>query len=220
MKQILIVEDDEILSQELKELLENAGYEANILKDFKNAYDIIINNIPNLILLDINIPYLNGEMLLKRIREKSDVPVMMVTSRVSESDEVIAISNGADDYITKPYNPMILLLRINAILKRVNKNIEKIKYQDLEIDLKKGIIIRNKMMIELTKNEMIILRYLLNNRNRIVSRDELMTDLWNSEEYVNDNALTVNISRLRSKLKELGVPDIIETRRGIGYILL
>lgn len=219
LARILIVEDEEILSKELKELLENAGYAAEILKDFQNAYEIIIKDIPDLILLDINIPYLNGEMILKRIREKSDVPIIMVTSKNTDSDEVISISNGADDYITKPYNPMILLLRIEAIFKRINKGGDVIKYHDLEFDLKKGIITCNKKIVELTKNEMIIFSYLLNNRNRIVMRDELMTDLWNSEEYVNDNALTVNISRLRNKLKELGMPNIIETRKGIGYIL-
>lgn len=220
MKKILIVEDDKSISLELKELLSNAGYEAEILEDFKNATDYILNNIPDLILLDINIPYLNGEVLLQNIRKKSNVPVIMVTSKNTEVDEVISITYGADDYITKPYNPTILLLRINAIFKRVNNDNKIFKYKELEINLQKGIIKKGQEEIILTKNEMIILNSLITHQNTIVSRDELMTDLWNNEEYINDNALTVNISRLRSKLEELGYQDMIETRKGLGYILL
>lgn len=220
MKKILIVEDDKSISLELKELLSNAGYEAEILEDFKNATDYILNNIPDLILLDINIPYLNGEALLQNIRKKSNVPVIMVTSKNTEVDEVISITYGADDYITKPYNPTILLLRINAIFKRVNNDNKIFKYKELEINLQKGIIKKGQEEIILTKNEMIILNSLITHQNTIVSRDELMTDLWNNEEYINDNALTVNISRLRSKLEELGYQDMIETRKGLGYILL
>jgi len=220
MKKILIIEDDKSISLELKELLLNAGYEADILEDFKNAIEYIINNMPDLILLDINIPYLNGEILLQNIRKKSNVPVIMVTSRSSEIDEVVSITYGADDYITKPYNPTILLLRINAIFKRVSTDKNIFKYKELEINLQKGIIKKGSMEIILTKNEMIILNSLITHQNKIVSRDELMTDLWNNEEYINDNALTVNISRLRSKLEELGYQDMIETRKGLGYILL
>lgn len=119
MNRILIVEDDKDISRELKELLENSGYETEILSNFKNACDSIIAAEPDLVLLDINIPYMNGEMLLQQLRSKSDVPVIMVTSRDSEADEVLSMSYGADDYITKPYNPTILLLRINAVFKRL-----------------------------------------------------------------------------------------------------
>ena len=171
-------------------------------------------------MLDINIPYLNGEMLLKELRKTSSIPVIMVTSRNTEVDEVLSISYGADDYITKPYNPTILLLRINNIFKRLEQNSDVITYKDLIINIKKSIILKDDKEILLTKNEMIIFSYLLANRNRIVTRDELVTDLWNNSEYINDNALTVNISRLRSKLKEIGYEDIIETRKGLGYILL
>ena len=144
----------------------------------------------------------------------------MVTSRNTEVDEVLSISYGADDYITKPYNPTILLLRINNIFKRLEHNSDVVTYKDLTVNIKKSIILKDDKEILLTKNEMIIFSYLLANKNRIVTRDELMTDLWNNSEYINDNALTVNISRLRSKLKEIGYEDIIETRKGVGYILL
>ena len=220
MKKILIVEDDDSIRSELVELLENANYEALVLNDFKYSLDEILKISPDLVLLDINIPYLNGEMLLKELRKTSSIPVIMVTSRNTEVDEVLSISYGADDYITKPYNPTILLLRINNIFKRLEQNSDVITYKDLIINIKKSIILKDDEEILLTKNEMIIFSYLLANRNRIVTRDELMTDLWNNSEYINDNALTVNISRLRSKLKEIGYEDIIETRKGLGYILL
>ncbi len=219
MKKILIVEDDEVVRRNLKELLEESGYEALVLDDFKNALEIILEKNADLILLDINIPYINGEVLVKEIRKESDVPIIMVTSRDSETDEALSISFGADDYITKPYNPNILLLRIGAVLKRSENTSPLLSYKDLKINMQKGTIKKGDLEIILTKNEMIIFNYLLNHQNKIVTRDELMTDLWNNNEYINDNALTVNVSRLRSKLKEVGYENIIETRKKIGYIL-
>lgn len=220
MKKIMIIEDDTIISKELYELLVNAGYESLILKDFSNAKEEILKSNIDLILLDINIPYQNGEQLLKEIRKESNIPVIMVTSRANETDEILSISYGADDYITKPYSPTILLLRIQNIFKRLDNSTEVLKYKDLEVSPSRGILSGNNKELELTKNEMLIFQHLLNNQNRIVSRDELMTILWNNEEYINDNALTVNISRLRSKLEGFGYPDAIETRKGQGYILL
>ncbi len=221
MKKILIIEDDESVRGELKELLSNAGYEALILEGYSNMLDDILSIHPDLILLDINIPYMNGEVLLKNLRKVSNIPVIMVTSKNTEIDEVLSMSYGADDYITKPYNPTILLLRIGAVLKRLEKNImDVIEYHDLTIEVKRGIVKKDKEEVILTKNEMIIFLYLYEAKGSIVTRDELMTELWNNDEYINDNALTVNISRLRSKLRELGVEDAIETRKGQGYILL
>lgn len=216
----MIIEDDTIISKELYELLVNAGYEALILKDYKNAKEEILKSNIDLILLDINIPYQNGEQLLKEIRKESNIPVIMVTSRANETDEILSISYGADDYITKPYSPTILLLRIQNIFKRLDNSTEVLKYKDLEVSISRGTLSGSNKELELTKNEMLIFQHLLNNQNRIVSRDELMTILWNNEEYINDNALTVNISRLRSKLEGFGYPNAIETRKGQGYILL
>ncbi len=219
-KKILIVEDDSSMQEELKDLLENASYDALILNDFLHAKEYILKTNPDLVLLDVNIPYLNGERLLKELRKKSSVPVIILTSRASEIDEVLSISYGADDFITKPYNPTILLLRIQNVFKRVNQVKDKLKYRDLDVYQNRGVLTKDNLSIELTKNEMIIFLYLLNNQNRIVSRDELMSELWNNEEYINDNALTVNISRLRTKLKDFGYSNVIETRKGQGYILL
>jgi len=220
MKKIMIVEDDKTISKELFYLLKNSDYDAYILENFKNAKDEIIKSNSDLILLDINIPFLNGELLLKEIRKESHIPVIMVTSKSNESDEVISYSYGADDYITKPYNPTILLLKINALLKRCDMNKATISYKDLTFDIGKGIVKNNNKEAVLTKNEIIIFHMLLSNKDRIVSKDELMTELWNNDEYINENALTVNISRLRSKLAEMGYPNIIETRKGIGYRII
>lgn len=220
MKSILIVEDEEIIRKELETLLKNSGYNALSLNSFSNAKEDITNAKADLILLDINLPNINGEMLLKEIRKEINTPVIMVTSRNDEVDEVLSISYGADDYITKPYNPTILLLRIQNIFKRMENNRDNLFYDDIIINPQKGILDKNGKTLELTKNEMIIFTYLLRSRGKIVSRDNLMTDLWNNNEFINDNALTVNISRLRSKLQEFGLEGKIETRKGQGYKLL
>ena len=220
MKKIMIVEDDKVIANELLYLLKNSNYDACILENFESSEDEILKSNSDLILLDINIPFINGELLLKNIRKKTNIPIIMVTSKESEADEVISYSYGADDYITKPYNPAILLLKINAIFKRCEQNKSIITYNDLTFDIGKGIIRRNNKEVFLTKNEIIIFNLLLRNKDRIVTKDEIMTDLWNNEEYVNENALTVNISRLRTKLLELGYENIIETRKGIGYRII
>ena len=219
MAKIKIIEDDLSIANELKDLLENAGYEALITEDFSNILEQVTSDNFDLILLDINLPKINGEVLLQQIRKDTNVPIIMVTSKNSEVDEVLSMSYGADDYITKPYNPTILLLRIGAVLKRSGRSVEKLSYRGLEVIPQKGILKKEQDEIILTKNEMIIFLYLLQNIGNIVTRDELMTDLWNNDEYINDNALTVNISRLRSKLKEIGYEEAIETRKGQGYIL-
>ena len=219
MAKIKIIEDDLSIANELKDLLENAGYEALITEVFSNVLEQVKENNFDLILLDINLPKINGEVLLQQIRKDTNTPIIMVTSKNSEVDEVLSMSYGADDYITKPYNPTILLLRIGAVLKRSGRSVQKLSYRGLEVVPQKGILKKEQEEIILTKNEMIIFLYLLQNIGNIVTRDELMTDLWNNDEYINDNALTVNISRLRSKLKEIGYEEAIETRKGQGYIL-
>lgn len=220
MKKILIIEDDEAIRSELQKLLTNSGYEAQITDTFSNVKEQIEKIKPDLILLDINLPELNGEVILKEIRKESDIPVVMVTSRTSEVDEVLSMSYGADDFITKPYNPTVLLLRIQNIFKRMTRTGERQMYNDSEVNFSKSTISDGQTEIRLTKNEMIVFSFLLTNRGKIVTRDDLMTDLWNNDEYINDNALTVNISRLRNKLAEIGYEGAIETRKGQGYILL
>lgn len=220
MKTIMIVEDEKSIRDELKTLLETSGYKVILLERFDNTLEDILKSKFDLLLLDINLPKMNGETLLKEFRKQSNIPVIMVTSRVGETDEVLSMSYGADDYITKPYNPTILLLRISNIFKRMEKSTDFLTYNDVKVYQGKGILMKGEEILDLTKNEMIIFSYLLNNRSNIVTRDELMTELWNNEEYINENALTVNISRLRAKLESFGIENAIETRKGLGYKLL
>ena len=159
-------------------------------------------------------------MLLQKIRKESNVPIIMVTSKNTETDEVLSLSYGANDYITKPYNPTILLLRINNLFKRIENKNDILTYNDLTVDPKKGIIKSDKEELILTKNEMIIFTFLLANRGNIVTRDDLMTDLWNNDSYINDNALNVNISRLRTKLTDFGYGFIREFPAGYNTMIV
>ena len=219
MNKILIVEDDSVLSKELATLLKNAGYETEVITDFKEPLAGMLSSGADLILLDIGLPGANGEVLLQDFRKKKDTPVIMLTSRTSDMDEVISMSYGADDYVTKPYNPTVLLLRISAVLKRSRGTGQGRNYGDIAVSPVKGSLTRGDKEEILTKNEMIIFELLLDRQGEIVSRDEIMTALWDNDEYINDNALSVNISRLRAKLAGLGVPEAIETRKKQGYIL-
>lgn len=219
MKRIMIIEDEPALRDELSVLLQNAGYEPIAVTDYDNVSEQMKVADADLILLDINLPNVNGETLLQDFRKEHDTPVIMLTSRTTEIDEVLSMSYGADDYITKPYNPTILLLRISAVLKRSAKVGAVQKYHDVEVSTVKGSLIRNGSEQILTKNEMIIFQLLLDRQGEIVTRDALMTALWDNDEFVNDNALSVNTSRLRGKLAELGLLDAIETRKKQGYVL-
>lgn len=232
MFKILIIEDDKSIRDGLISLLVSSNYLPLTLEMDQITVDKIKESKPDLILLDINLPEINGRDFVREIRKSLNTPIIMVTSQNTEMDEALSISYGADDFITKPYNPTILLLRIAAILRRTNSISDTMNYRNLQVDFKKGIISKinqnskniptdcfKKQTIELTKNELLIFRTLLFNQERIISRNELMTELWDNCEYINDNALTVNISRLRDKLEKLGEKDTIETRKGLGYIL-
>ena len=219
MNRILIVEDDNVLREELSAFLKNSGYDTVCITDFDSISHQIQTSDADLILLDINLPGVNGQALLKELRKERDTPVIMLTSRTSELDEVLSMSYGADDYITKPYNPTILLLRISAVLKRCSQTASLRRYRNITVSAVKGRLICGSSEQILTKNEMIIFQFLLDRQGEIVTRDELMTALWDNDEFVNDNTLSVNVSRLRAKLSELGLPDAIETRKKQGYIL-
>ena len=222
MQKILIVEDDKKLRNELEKFLKNNGYQAEGLKKYDNCINDILQSNSDLVLLDINLPFSDGEYICKEVRKKSEVPIIMITSRNNEMDELISINYGADDYITKPYNTQILLARIASILKRTNKSeLEKSKIDCTQfiLNISESKIEKEDKEIELTKNESKILQCLVKNRNKIVSREELMEYLWNTDEFVDDNTLTVNITRVRNKLEEIGIKEMLETKRGQGYIL-
>ena len=222
MQRILIVEDDKKLRKELETFLTKHGFIAKGLEKFDNTIQDILNENADLILLDINLPYTDGEFVCKEVRKTSDVPIIMVTSRDNEIDELMSLNYGADQYVTKPYNIQILLAKINGLLKRnqkSDKEMQEIDCDGFKLNIAERVIKKDDRKIELTKNEYTILYYLCINRGRIVSRDEIMDYLWESEEFIDDNTLSVNVKRLRGKLEELGLVDRIETRRGQGYIL-
>ena len=220
MYNILIIEDDLKLREELSKFLESSGYHINAITSFNDVLNEMKSFNSDLILLDINLPGSNGEILCKEFRKDNNTPIIIVTSINTDLDEIISINYGADDFITKPFNTGVLLARIERILKKNNDLSNIIKYKDLSIDSAKSIIYNVNNSIDLSKNENRIVNYLLKNRGKIISRDELMDYLWDNNEFVDDNTLTVNINRLRNKLEYMGYEDMIITKRGQGYIIL
>lgn len=222
MARILIVEDDKKLRNELEIFLNNNGYQAYSLESFENTISDILNMNPDLILLDINLPGADGQYICKELRKKSNMPIIIITSRDNELDELLSINYGADHYITKPFNIQILLAKITSILRRTNITTDisdKIDAKDFILNISKSTIEREDKWVELTKNEFRILKFLVQNREKIVSREEIMECLWDNESFVDDNTLTVNINRVRTKLEDLGLKELLETKRGQGYML-
>ncbi|GAA0126489.1 response regulator transcription factor [Clostridium sp. CTA-19] len=222
MLKITIIEDDDVIREELKSFLENYGYKVKTPTDFKNILNFLENDESDLILLDINLPVYDGYYICREIRKKSEVPIIIVTSRDSDMDELMSMNLGADDFVTKPYNTQILLARISVLLKRSNRNMNPksiLTYKDFEINLANATIKYMGKEIELTKNEVKIMSYLIENKGSIVSRERLMEYLWNSDYFVDDSTLSVNVTRLRKKLDNIGIKNAIETRRGLGYIM-
>jgi DNA-binding response OmpR family regulator len=222
MKKIMIIEDAEGIREELKTLLTRYGYKVVAPQKFENIIDDIQQEKPHLILLDINLPVFDGFYICRESRKTSNIPIIIVTSRDSEIDELMSMNLGVDDFITKPYNTQILLARISSVLKRTYSDMENsdiLIYKDLKLNLSKGTIEAFGNSLEISKNELKILAYLMKNKESIVSRDKMMNYMWNSDVFVDDNTLSVNVNRLRKRLEEIGLTDYIETRRGLGYIL-
>nr|WP_106780779.1 response regulator transcription factor [Lysinibacillus timonensis] len=221
MSKIVIVEDTKTIREELKTFLTRYGYEVVAPTNFEHILNEIMKEQPDCILLDINLPVFDGYYICREIRKNSDVPIVIVTSRDDEMDELMSMNLGADDFITKPYNTQILLARIESILRRVQGagTREILAYHDLKVNLSNGSLTYKEKTVELTKNELKILSCLIKNKGKIVSRDDLMDFMWNSDIFVDDNNLSVNVTRLRKKLEGVGMKDNIETRRGLGYIL-
>ena len=222
MKKILIIEDDEAIRNELKTFLCRYNYDTLVVEKFENIIEEIKKENADLILLDINLLIFDVFYICREIRKNSNVPIIIVTSRDSDIDELMSMNLGADDFITKPYNTQILLARINSVLKIVySKEVqESMVYKDLVLNLSNGTISYKDNTLNLTKNEIKILSYLIKNKGKIISRENLMEYLWNDDFFVDDNTLSVNITRLRKKIESIGLKNPIETRRGLGYIML
>lgn len=226
---ILIVEDDENLAQNVAKLLNENDFRAEIFSDFENFensqkfFAQISAEKFDLILLDLNLPNFRGEKILKKIREKNEIPIIILTAENSETNEIITRSFGADDFVAKPFNAQILLLRIENILARKNRNfaenLENLSYKNLSVNLARGVAKFEQNEIILTKNELAILIYFLKNPRKILSRAQIMDRLWSDEKFVDDNTLTVNMTRLRAKLTDIGAENFVKTRRGLGYVL-
>lgn len=222
MPQIMIIEDDPATRDELALLLENEGYVPLAVTDFTDISGQAVKECPDLILLDIGLPGRDGFSLCAALRKAVPTPIIFVTSRDAGTDEVRALSLGGDDYITKPYSVPVLLARIRAVLRRAGGGpdpADLLVAGKLRLSLAKGSISANGKTAELTRNELQILACLMAHTGQIVSRADLIDTLWDNQIYIDDNTLSVNMTRLRGKLAEIGLPDAIKTRRGMGYQL-
>ena len=221
-KKIFIIEDEEKIRVELSEFLNRYDYEVSYSTNFENIVNIALKENPHVILLDINLPYYDGYYICREIRKNSNVPIIVVTSRNSEIDELMSMNLGADDFITKPYNTQILLARISSIIRRTYQNLEAetFEFNGLKYNMSTSEMSFKDNKIELTKNESRILYTLMKSKGKIVSRNDLMKSLWQNDEFVDDNTLTVNINRLRKKIDGIGAEGYLQTKRGQGYILI
>ncbi len=220
MFKIIIIEDDKEIREELKILLQNSGYEIKTISEFENVDEKVLKEEAHLVLLDINLPNKNGYEICSKIRTKSKIPIIFVTSRNNSMDELKGIMLGGDDYIEKPYNVPILLARIQNLLNRTYTNENKkskIEYKNISLDILKSIVNYNGKKIELTKTELKTLHYFFTNTDKIIPRADIINFLWDNGVYADDNSLSVIVTRLREKLKELGIENLIETKRGQGY---
>lgn len=222
MPKIMIIEDDPAVREELALLLENEGYTPLAVTDFTDIPERAVSERPDLILLDIGLPGRDGYSLCAALRKAVPAPVIFVTSRDTGADEVRALSLGGDDYIAKPYSVPVLLARIKAVLRRTGgwpEPADVLEAGGLCLNPTKGAVSANGKTAELTRNEIQILACLMAHAGQIVSRADLIDTLWDNRIYIDDNTLSVNMTRLRGKLAEIGLPDAVRTRRGMGYQL-
>lgn len=219
MPKIYVIEDDEPIRAELIRLLEREGYQTGACEDFPRAAELALAAVPDLVLLDLTLPGTDGQLVCRELRASSDVPIIVLTSRMTEADEVVAMTLGADDFVPKPYSPRVLLAHISALLRRAGGGAARsvLEHGGISLDLSRSTASAAEGSVELTKNEVRILALLMRRAPAIVSREDLMRELWDSEAFVDDNTLTVNINRLRSQLARIGVKDYLVTHRGQGY---
>lgn len=222
MYKILIIEDDMTIASTLKEHLLKWGYDAKYVTDFKNIVEQVIEEKPHLILLDIMLPYFNGFHWCSEIRKVSNTPVIFISSASDNMNIVMAINMGGDDFIAKPFDLNVLTAKIQALVRRtysLQGQMNVIEHNGAILNLSDTTITYNNNKVELTKNEYKILQLVMENVGNVVSRDKIMERLWESESFIDDNTLTVNVTRLRKKLDDIGLSDFIKTRKGMGYMV-
>ena len=223
MQKIFLVEDDKTISQLVAKNLTNWGYQVQEVKDFQTILKQIDDFQPHLIILDISLPFFNGYYWCQEIRKTSRVPIMFLSSHDQPMDIVMAFNMGADAFVTKPFEMTVLLAKIQGLLRRTYDFVGEqslLWFEQVALDLKTMQVSYTEAVEELTRNEFQILRVLFEHGKEVVSREALMRELWNSDIFVDDNTLSVNIARLRKKLTELGLPDLIVTKKGVGYGLV
>jgi len=222
MYKILIVEDDIIIAGTLKEHFEKWGYEASYVEDFERVMEKFFAFLPDFVLLDINLPFFNGFHWCSEIRKISKVPILFVSSANDNMSIVMAMNMGGDDYIEKPFDLMVLTAKVQAIIRRTyafSGAVSIIQQGELLLNLSDASVHYHEETLELTKNEFKILEILMENSGHFVSRDDIIKRLWDSDNFIDDNTLSVNVARLRKKLEQLGISDGIRTKKGIGYLL-
>ena len=220
MHKILLVEDDEVIRQQVKKMLEQWGYEVVLVEDFMEVLSLFVKEEPHLGLMDIGLPLFNGYHWCQEIRKVSKVPIMFLSSRDQAMDIVMAINMGGDDFVTKPFDQNVLLAKIQGLLRRsyeFGKDQSLLEYMGVILNLKAMDLVYQGEVVSLTKNEFQILQVLFERSGNIVSREDLMKELWNSDFFIDDNTLSVNVARLRKKLEAVGLKDFIETKKGVGY---
>ena len=220
MFKIFVVDDSQIISEKLKNELEKWGFEVALVCDFEKVFDVFKSEKPDLVVMDIGLPFYDGYFWTRKIRDISNVPIIFLSSKEDTMNKIMAMEMGADDFVTKPFEMELLLAKIKALLRRAydyKENLSRLEIKGLILDLRSMSISFGEKSLELSKNEFKILETLMVNKGNVVSRDKLMTSLWSTDIYIDDNTLTVNISRLRKSLAGLGVGDFIKTKQGYGY---
>ena len=219
---ILLIEDDQSIFEIVQQRLQQWGFTVKGVKDFQAVMDDYRTFAPNLVMIDIQLPAYDGFHWCREIRAESNVPILFLSSRDHPMDMVMAMQMGADDFVQKPFHMEVLLAKVQALFRRTYDYKEQlnatIEWQGAIIDYDRALVSYKGMQVELTKNELFILKALLTSAGQIVSRDEMMRKLWDDDRFVNDNTLTVNVNRLRQRLEDIGLVDVIVTKKGLGYM--
>lgn len=219
---IFIIEDDEVIFKAIKKYLESWSFIVSGVKDFENVFDEFINFKADLLLIDISLPFFNGYHWCEKIRSISKIPIIFISSASINLNKIMAMNMGADDYITKPFDLDLLVAKIKALLRRTYEYVEvydNLIYQDLSLDREKMTLKFNEYEIALSKNEFMILEMMFKSPRKVFKREEFMDKIWQTDEFIDDNTLTVNIMRLRKKLEEIGLRNLIKTKKKVGYYL-
>ena len=218
----MIVEDDEVISSTLKRHLEKWNFEVYVVEDFEHVMEVFLDYQPTLVLLDISLPFYNGYHWCQEMRKVSEIPIIFISSTNENMNIVMAMNMGADDFINKPFDLNVITAKIQAMIRRTysfSKQFHILTYKELILNLLEATVSYRDQVIELTKNELKIMQMLFEIAETYVSRDELMIELWQSDQFVDDNTLSVNMNRLRKKLDDFGLDSLIQTKKGIGYKL-